>query len=264
MAPNDSNVPGDEVVSFRSEARFRKWVAANHHKSTGVWLRIFKKDSGERSVTDAEALDQALCFGWIDGQKRPFDAQSWLQRFTPRRARSGWSKRNTEHAERLIQAGQMTAAGQAEIAAAKKDGRWRAAYDSPSKATIPADFLTALRKNKKAASFFDSLNKANLYAIAYRLQTAKKPETRQRRMETILAMLARGEKFHYYSPSHRVIAIKGLVLGNTSPTSAAGTSAALRARFNSAASSDTTEISNPPAVCGSNKIVFTSSPIPSS
>jgi len=196
MAPNDSKARAGEVVSFRSEAQFRKWLAANHRKSTGIWLRISKKDSGERSITYAEALDQALCFGWIDGQKGLFDAQSWLQRFTPRRARSGWSKRNTEHVERLLKSGQITPAGQAEIDAAKKDGRWREAYDSPSKATIPEDFLAALRKNKRAAAFFGSLNKANLYAIAYRLQTAKKPETRQGRMEMILAMMARGEKFY--------------------------------------------------------------------
>jgi len=183
-------------LSFQSPPELRTWLTAYHRKSTGVWLRIFKKDSGERSITYAEALDQALCFGWIDGQKRPLDARSWLQRFTPRRPRSGWSKRNTEHAERLIQAGLMKAAGQAEIDAAKKDGRWRAAYDSPSRATIPEDFLAALRKNKKATAFFESLNRANLYAIAYRLQTAKKAETRQRRMEMILGMLARREKFH--------------------------------------------------------------------
>ena len=196
MASNDSGVRADEIVVSRSEAQLRTWLSANHRKSTGIWLRMFKKDSGEPSINYAQALDQALCFGWIDGQKRPFDERSWLQRFTPRRPRSGWSKRNTEHAERLIEAGQMKPAGQAEIDAAKKDGRWTAAYDSPSKATIPKDFLAALRKNKKATAFFESLNKANLYAIAYRLQTAKKPETRQRRMETILAMLARGEKFH--------------------------------------------------------------------
>jgi uncharacterized protein YdeI (YjbR/CyaY-like superfamily) len=186
----------NQVLVFRSAAEFRKWLTSNHRKSDGIWLRIFKKDSGERSVTHAEALDQALCFGWFDGQKQRHDELSWRQRFTPRRARSGWSKINTQHAERLIQADRMKAAGQAEIDAAKKDGRWTAAYDSPSKATIPEEFLAALRKNKKAYAFFESLNKANLYAIAYRLQTAKKPETRQRRMETILTMLARGEKFH--------------------------------------------------------------------
>ncbi len=159
-------------------------------------MRIFKKDSGESTITYNEALDEALCFGWIDGQKQRHDEVSWRQRFTPRRPTSGWSKLNTQHAERLIQARRMKAAGRAQVDAAKKDGRWAAAYDSPSKATVPQDFLAALRKNKKAHAFFESLNKANRYAIAYRLQTAKKPETKQRRMEMILAMLARGEAFH--------------------------------------------------------------------
>lgn len=185
-----------ETISFKSAAEFRKWLARNHWESEGIWLRIFKKDSGRASITYAEALDEALCYGWIDGQKRPQDENSWRQKFTRRRKKSGWSKRNTQHADRLIRAGKMQAAGLAEIEAAKKDGRWTAAYDSPSKATIPKDFLAALRKHKKALAFFESLNKANTYAIAYRLQTAKTPETRARRMELILGMMKRGEKFH--------------------------------------------------------------------
>ena len=185
-----------EILSFRSAAEFRKWLAGNHCESTGIRLRIFKKGSGERSIIYAEALDEALCYGWIDGQKLKYDEASWLQKFTRRRAKSGWSKNNTQHTERLIKTGRMRPAGQAEIDAAKKDGRWTAAYDSPSKAAVPEDFLAALRKDKKAQAFFDSLNKANRYAISYRLQTAKKPETRQQRMEMILAMLARGEAFH--------------------------------------------------------------------
>jgi uncharacterized protein YdeI (YjbR/CyaY-like superfamily) len=186
----------NEILSFRSSADFRKWLAANHRRADGIWLRIFKKDSGEPTVTYAEALDEALCHGWIDGLKQSHDELSWRQRFTPRRPRSGWSKINTRHAERLIKAGRMKAAGQAQIDAAKKDGRWAAAYDSSSQATFPEDFLAAVRRNKKANAFFESLSKTNRYAIAYRLQTAKKPETRQRRMETILAMLNRGEAFH--------------------------------------------------------------------
>lgn len=186
----------NDILSFRSAAEFRKWLTANHRQSDGIWLRIFKKDSGESTVTYAEALDEALCFGWIDGQKQRHDEASWRQRFTPRRPKSGWSKINTQHAERLIQAGRMHEAGMSQIDAAREDGRWKAAYDSPSKAAIPEDFLAELRRDKKAQAFFDSLNKANRYAIAYRLQTAKKPETRQRRMEMILAMLARGEAFH--------------------------------------------------------------------
>ena len=131
------------ILSFRSPPKFRKWLAANHDKSDGIWLRIFKKNSETASVTYAEALDEALCFGWIDGQKQKHDDQSWLQKFTRRRAKSGWSRINTGHAERLIKAGRMKAPGQAEVNAAKKDGRWKAAYDSPSNASFPDDFLAA-------------------------------------------------------------------------------------------------------------------------
>jgi uncharacterized protein YdeI (YjbR/CyaY-like superfamily) len=186
----------NEILSFRSPSEFRKWLAGNHRQSDGIWLRIFKKGSGEPTVTYSEALDEALCFGWIDGLKQSHDEVSWRQRFTPRRPKSGWSKINTRHAERLIKAGRMKAAGQAQIEAAKKDGRWTAAYDSSSQATFPEDFLAAVRRNKKANVFFESLSKANRYAIAYRLQTAKRPETKQRRMEMILVMLDRGEAFH--------------------------------------------------------------------
>lgn len=184
------------ILGFRSASEFRKWLAAKHGISDGIWLRILKKNSDSASITYAEALDEALCFGWIDGQKQKHDDVSWLQKFTRRRAKSGWSKINTGHVERLMRSGRMRPPGQAEVDAAKKDGRWKAAYDSPSNATFPDDFLTALSKDQKAKAFFDSLNKANRYAISYRLQTAKKPETRQRRMQTILAMLARGEAFH--------------------------------------------------------------------
>jgi len=186
----------NEILSFRSPSEFRKWLAGNHRQSDGIWLRIFKKGSGEPTVTYSEALDEALCFGWIDGLKQSHDEVSWRQRFTPRRPKSGWSKINTRHAERLIKAGRMKAAGQAQIEAAKKDGRWTAAYDSSSQAIFPEDFLAAVRRNKKANVFFESLSKANRYAIAYRLQTAKRPETKQRRMEMILVMLDRGEAFH--------------------------------------------------------------------
>lgn len=185
-----------QILAFGSASEFRKWLARNHRLSDGIWLRIFKKGSDTASITYAEALDEALCFGWIDGQKQTHDELSWRQKFTPRRARGGWSKINTQHAERLIRAGRMKPHGLAEVDAAKQDGRWGAAYDSPSNATFPDDFLTALSKAPEAKAFFDSLNKANRYAIAYRLQTAKKPETRQRRTAMILAMLARGESFH--------------------------------------------------------------------
>jgi uncharacterized protein YdeI (YjbR/CyaY-like superfamily) len=184
------------IHAFESARAWEAWLARHHARSPGVWLRIYKKASGKASVTYAEALDGALCYGWIDSQKRPQDALCWLQKFGPRRAKGGWSRINTARAERLIEAGRMKAAGVAEVAAARKDGRWQRAYDSPSAAVIPRDFLEQLAKNRKAQSFFESLNKANTYAIAYRLQTAKRPETREKRLRAILAMMAKGEKLH--------------------------------------------------------------------
>ena len=183
------------AITFESSRAFRDWLSRNHAKSPGIWLRIVKKHSGAKTISYAEALDQALCFGWIDGQKRPCDSDSWLQKFTPRRPRSGWSKKNTEHAERLIKSGEMTTSGLTEISAAKADGRWKAAYVSFCSAAAPADLLKELAKNKKASAFFKTLTKTNLYSIVYRLQTAKKPETRKKRMETIIKMLERGETF---------------------------------------------------------------------
>jgi uncharacterized protein YdeI (YjbR/CyaY-like superfamily) len=183
-------------LSFKSSALFRSWLEKNHAASDGIWLRIFKKDSGKQSITYAEALDQALCHGWIDGQRKTHDDVSFIQKFTPRRAKSGWSKLNTQHAERLIESGHMTDAGLRAIEAAKADGRWQAAYDSPRNAAPPEDFLKRLARDKKAKAFFETLNRANIYAIFYRLQTAKKPETREKRMKLILEMMARGEKFH--------------------------------------------------------------------
>lgn len=185
-----------KTLAFKSAEAFRIWLGENHATCDGIWLRIFKKDSGKKTVTYAEALDHALCYGWIDGLKKSYDELSWIQRFTPRRARSGWSKLNTEHVERLTIAGLMMPAGLKAVEAAKADGRWQAAYDSARNAKPPEDFLAALGKNKRAKAFFESLNRANVYAIVYRLQTATKPQTRARRMENILAMLARGEKFH--------------------------------------------------------------------
>jgi uncharacterized protein YdeI (YjbR/CyaY-like superfamily) len=185
-----------EPRSFPSVRTLRVWFAKEHARASGLLLRIYKKASGVNSVTYAEALDQALCFGWIDGQKRPLDDESWIQTFTPRRARSKWSKRNTQHAERLIRSGEMASAGHREIRAAKADGRWSAAYDSPSTATIPSEFLRQLARNKKATAMYGTLNRANLYAIAYRLQTAKLEKTKLKRMKAIIDMLARGEKFH--------------------------------------------------------------------
>jgi len=183
-------------LHFKTPATFRRWLAKNHDCSEGVWLRLFKKGSGEPSITQAEALDEALCFGWIDGQLKPLDKLSWLRKFTPRRPKSTWSKINTQHADRLVQLGVMTLAGLEAIAAAKADGRWAAAYASPKNAAPPEDFLEALAANPPAEAFFKSLNKANIYSIVYRLETAKKPETRAKRLKMILQMLATGQRFH--------------------------------------------------------------------
>lgn len=171
-------------------------MAKEHARARDLLLQIYKKDSGVPSVTYAEALDQALCFGWIDGQKLPFDTNSWVQKFTPRRAKSGWSKINVAHVERLIQEGQMTSAGLKEVEAAKADGRWATAYDSSANATVSPEFVKELARNAKAKRFYATLNKANLYSIAYRLQTAKRSETKIKRIKLIIDMLARGEKFH--------------------------------------------------------------------
>ncbi len=182
--------------SFATASAWEKWLAANYEKSEGIWLRIYKKDSGKKTVTYAEALDEALCYGWIDGQKKKFDDESWIQKFTPRRARSIWSKRNIAHIERLTKEKRMKAGGLKAFEEAKKDGRIAAAYDSPANSTPPEDLLNLLEKNKKAKAFFETLNKANKFAITWRLQTAKKPETREKRMKIILEMLDKGEKFH--------------------------------------------------------------------
>lgn len=185
-----------QTLSFASAAAWEKWLAKHHSGSDGIWLRFFKKNSGAATVTHAEALDEALCSGWIDGQLQKFDEQSWLQKFTPRRPKSIWSKKNIEHAIRLRKAKKMKPAGLKQIEAAKADGRWAKAYDSPKAMQVPEDFLRELAKNEKAQKFFETLNRANLYAIGWRLQTAKKTKTREKRMKAILEMLARGEKFH--------------------------------------------------------------------
>ena len=171
-------------------------VAENHAASDGIWLRFFKKGSGVRSVTYAEALEEALCFGWIDGQRQKSDEGSYLQKFTPRRPRSGWSKINVGHAERLITNGRMMPAGLRAIEAAKSDGRWERVYDSPGRMTVPEDFLQALAKNKKAKAFFEKLDKTNRFSIGYRLQTARNAEARDKRMTAIIDMLKKGERFH--------------------------------------------------------------------
>ena len=185
-----------QPLSFRSSKELRTWMTKEHARAPGLLLRIYKKDSGVSSVTYAEAVEQALCFGWIDGQKQSLDANSWLQKLTPRRARSRWSKINVGHADRLIREGRMRPAGLKEVEAAKADGRWAAAYDSPANATMPPEFVAELARNAKAKQFYATLNKTNLFSIAHRLQTAKRPETKNKRIKLIIEMLARGEKFH--------------------------------------------------------------------
>lgn len=184
------------VISFASREEWANWLEQNYHDPKGIWLRFFKKGSGITSVNYDEALDEALCYGWIDGQVKKYDEESYIQKFTPRRARSIWSKRNVGHIARLEREGKMKPSGLKEVERAKADGRWDKAYSSPSDMTLPQDFLDELSKDVRASEFFETLNKANRYAIAWRLHTAKKPETRERRMKMILEMLARGEKLH--------------------------------------------------------------------
>jgi uncharacterized protein YdeI (YjbR/CyaY-like superfamily) len=185
-----------EVLEFSAARGWNQWLSKNHSKSSGIWLRFFKKQSGIPSLTHAEALEAALCYGWIDGQLKKGDAASWNQKFTPRRPKSIWSKRNRELVEELTSKKRMKPAGLRAVEAAKADGRWDQAYDSPGKMNVPDDFLRALSENPKAATVFAGLNKANIYAITWRLQTARKPATRNNRMSAIIAMLAEGKTFH--------------------------------------------------------------------
>ncbi len=182
---------------FADAAAWEHWLE-RHPQSSGVWLKIAKKGAGIPSVTYAEALDVALCHGWIDGQKKGFDAQFFLQRFTPRRARSTWSKINVAKIDMLTAAGRMRPAGLREVEAAKSDGRWDAAYDGARSMDVPPELakVLALAKNRKAKVFFDALDKTNRYAVCWRVQTAVKPETKLARVEKLVAMLARGEKIH--------------------------------------------------------------------
>ncbi len=185
-----------EILDFKTSNGFERWLAKNHNKVTRIWLRFFKKDSGKASITYKEAVDEALCYGWIDGQANKYDDESWIQKFTPRGAKSIWSKKNTGNIERLTTLGKMRSPGLEEVEKAKADGRWAKAYDSPKEMQIPDDFMQQLSKNKKAKAFFETLNKTNKYAIGWRLQTAKKPETKEKRIKIIVEMLSNGQKFH--------------------------------------------------------------------
>jgi uncharacterized protein YdeI (YjbR/CyaY-like superfamily) len=183
------------ILPFAAPAALEAWLE-KHESSSGVWLKIAKKGSGVRSVSYAEALEVALCFGWIDSQKRGFDEKHFLQRFTPRRPRGRWSRINREKAEELIAAGRMRPAGLAQVEAAKADGRWDAAYEGQRTAEVPPDLRRELDRNPAAREFFATLDSANRYAIVYRLGEAKKQQTRERRLRKFVAMLERGEKIH--------------------------------------------------------------------
>lgn len=184
------------IHSFATQKKWLEWLDKHHSSAKGIWLKIAKKGAKTATVQYAEALEVALCYGWIDGQKGPLDEEFWLQRFTPRGPRSKWSKVNREKATALIESGRMKPAGLAEIERAKGDGRWEAAYDAQSKATVPEDLQRELDANPDAAAFFATLESYNRYAILYRIQEAKKPETRAQRIEKFIGMLKRGEKVH--------------------------------------------------------------------
>jgi uncharacterized protein YdeI (YjbR/CyaY-like superfamily) len=187
---------GLPILAFADPAAFERWLEAQPAGSPGLWVKLAKAGSGIASVTKAEAIDAALCNGWIDGQLDKYDDAFWLIRFTPRKARSKWSQVNRARAEELIEAGRMRPRGLAQIEAARADGRWDAAYAPASKAEVPPDFKAALDRNPEAAAFFATLTGANRYAILYRIQTVKKPETRARKIAGFIAMLQRHETVH--------------------------------------------------------------------
>jgi len=181
------------IISFPTAKDFESWLTRNHGDQLGIWLKIAKKSGDPEALDYQQALEVALCFGWIDGQKKSFDATAWLQRFTPRRPRSRWSKINRTKAEALLAAGRMTEPGLREVEAATADGRWERAYEGQATATVPPDLQAALDENPAAAAFFATLKGPNRYAILYRLHDAKRPQTRQARLDKFVDMLARGE-----------------------------------------------------------------------
>lgn len=184
------------ILEFKTPEPWETWLEKHHQTSTGIWMRFYKKASKVQSITYAEALDVALCYGWIDSLVKKYDDLSYIQKFGPRKSKSVWSKINTGHIERLIKAGRMKPAGMQQVESAKKDGRWSNAYDSSRTMTMPKEFLSELSKHKKAQAFFETLNKTNTYAIAWRIQTAKKEETKVKRIKDIIAMLEKNEKFY--------------------------------------------------------------------
>jgi len=192
---------GSPSALFKSAKAFEAWLKKHHASSDGLWLEIAKRGADQPSVTYAEAVEIALCWGWIDGQKKGLDDQHFLQRFTPRRARSIWSKTNVDRVAALIEAGRMQAPGHAQIEAAKADGRWARAYDGARTSAVPDDLLAALAAEPRAEAFFATINATNRYAVLWRIQTAVKAETRARRIAQLVAMLARGETIHIFKPA---------------------------------------------------------------
>ncbi|HEY7348505.1 MAG TPA: YdeI/OmpD-associated family protein [Ktedonobacterales bacterium] len=191
-----SNADHLPTIPFDTPQSWEAWLQENHTSARGIWLKIAKKETGIPSVDYAQALDAALCYGWIDGQKAPFDDQYWLQKFTPRGPKSGWSKINCAKATALIAQGRMQPAGLHQIELAQADGRWQAAYDSQSSISIPDDFQRQLDTNPQAHTFFNTLNSVNRYAILYRIQTARRPETRAARISKFIAMLSNEQKIY--------------------------------------------------------------------
>jgi uncharacterized protein YdeI (YjbR/CyaY-like superfamily) len=196
VAEKELGKDGKPIVQLDSAAAWEAWLEAEHPGSDGVWLRFAKKGSGAETVSYAEALDVALCYGWIDSQVLSDDERFYLQKFTPRRRRSKWSRINREKIEQLTKAGRMKPSGLEQVELAKADGRWEAAYAPAASAEVPDDLRTALDASPKAAASWDGLSKSNRYAIIYRLEDAKKPETRARRLGQFVGMLERGETFH--------------------------------------------------------------------
>jgi uncharacterized protein YdeI (YjbR/CyaY-like superfamily) len=186
----------DPTLTVPTQEKWEAWLERNGSASSGVWLRLAKKGAENPTVSYAEALESALCFGWIDGQKRTESEHYWLQRFTPRTTKSIWSKINTAKAEALIASGKMRPAGLLEIDRAKRDGRWDAAYLSASKVGVPEDLQAALDANKKAKTFFATLDSRNRYAVLFRIQNSKKLETRAKKIAQFVEMLSNGEKLH--------------------------------------------------------------------
>ena len=184
------------VLFFDSQQSLEDWLKTNHSKAQGFWLQIAKKDSGVVSVSYSDAVESALCYGWIDSQKKTLNDDTWVQRFTPRGSRSIWSKVNKEKAQYLIAIGRMTPSGQSAIDAAKQNGNWDNAYEPQSVATLPEDFAAELQQNTMAKAFYDTLSSQNKYAILFRIQHAKKQETRIKRIQQFIEMLERGEKIH--------------------------------------------------------------------